>query len=266
MKKSLLALCVLLISHFTYSQCYSTGFDSEESHDQWTEYRMLPGIDPHWVFTEGQSVSSPFSLFHDYPGVSNVEDWIVSPPLFFSDSCSSISISSYKISLSYFPNVYFGVWLSYGSPDPADGKYFEIMDLTDFPTVNNTWGDTTVSITPKNCQAYIAFKYSALQSCWLKQWVDNLIVSNVSPLAITDPVEQINDLIKPNPASNFISFNNTRYSNAEIYNYTGQLMLQKDISSTFGNTDIDIMNLSQGVYILRLNDGIRQKSYRFVKE
>jgi hypothetical protein len=98
------------------------------------------------------------------------------------------------------------------------------------------------------------------------------ILYNNSGTSITEfSNNQDNLTIYPNPAQNQITINlqgfqNLAGLNLEIYNIQGQLLIQQPL--TQNNTQIDIFQFPQGIYLakLRLNDGsIAQKKFIVIK-
>ncbi len=71
-------------------------------------------------------------------------------------------------------------------------------------------------------------------------------------------------LIYPNPATNTITIDCHQSSIMEILNVQGQKLLQQQIQQ--GKTDIDISNLAQGVYFVRIIDGEKADVTIFIKE
>ena len=59
--------------------------------------------------------------------------------------------------------------------------------------------------------------------------------------------------VYPNPARNILHINNVEKANIDIYSITGQRI--KTINNMNGNQDIDISDLANGIYILKMQDG-----------
>ncbi len=59
--------------------------------------------------------------------------------------------------------------------------------------------------------------------------------------------------IYPNPARNILHINNVDNADIDIYSITGQRV--KSIKNVTGNEDIDVSDMSNGMYILRMQDG-----------
>ena len=119
---------------------------------------------------------------------------------------------------------------------------------------------------------------STLSVNTLKQYVQHIhnyyntnLVHNCSDLFTS--VNEINNTkaqihIYPNPANNKL-FVNTRQTNLQnttvsIYNIQGQQLLQQNIRQS--QTEIDIQNLSKGIYIIKVLNGNEVMQGKFVKE
>lgn len=68
----------------------------------------------------------------------------------------------------------------------------------------------------------------------------------------------------PNPAKNKISFNTNSNKSVlvTIYNYSGVKMLQKNINYT--SKDIDLNNLSSGIYLVEVGSGERKSAKKLI--
>ncbi len=70
-------------------------------------------------------------------------------------------------------------------------------------------------------------------------------------------------ILYPNPASDYIQFNNTKPIDTKIWSSTGSLVYSKQVHP---NESINISNLSSGLYFVTLDDGSGQSvSLKFVK-
>jgi hypothetical protein len=70
--------------------------------------------------------------------------------------------------------------------------------------------------------------------------------------------------IHPNPAGNFIQVSSLEAGNLHFYNTAGSTMLSIPIS--VGTSNIDVRNLKQGFYILRLDAANKHWHVRLIKE
>jgi len=69
----------------------------------------------------------------------------------------------------------------------------------------------------------------------------------------------------PNPATDYININllENQLANVKVYNVTGSLVLNQDIDYT--NTEINVSDLSKGTYIIKVTDGQKEHSSKFIK-
>lgn len=70
--------------------------------------------------------------------------------------------------------------------------------------------------------------------------------------------------VHPNPAGNFIQVSSLEAGDLHFYNPTGSTILLIPIPA--GTSSIDVRNLKQGFYILRLDAANKQWHVRLIKE
>ena len=88
-------------------------------------------------------------------------------------------------------------------------------------------------------------------------------------VAIYDPTVNVNSIssnnefsVYPNPANSYIRVNVTQNLNYKILDLSGSVVITGKIE----NKDININNLSNGIYVLQLNTELGIVSKRFVKQ
>lgn len=269
MKKQLLILAVLIIHAISGSaQTFFTGFDTPAEQNKWTIYRLESLSSYNFTFTSSSSVSSPYSVYHDYPMNGAVEDWFISPKLVFTGDSSNISVYSKILAMSVPPDVYYGLWISFGSKSPLDGDYTEIADLTLFPAASNTWLDTGFTVPVTSDTGYVAIKYKAGDFQWLMLYFDNITVDSAfeaSPSAIPDISREDLISVYPNPAEDKIYIDKSAQENitVEFRNIQGQLV--KEILLSDNKTTVDIQDLSKGIYTIRLMKDQSVSVSKFIK-
>jgi len=194
MKKTLLIFILLGFYNFSNAQIYyGNGFDSTLEQNFWTEYRLGDSDMNNWTYS-ATTASQPYCLYHDYPmatGTDSVEDWMVSNALYLAQNgIFNLKIKSSRMSNP--PEVYFGIWISNGSKNPADSYYVEIVDLTLFP---QTFGfvDTFFTILIQADTGYIAFKYKAGYYDWLMISIDDISIMGAYPVGFD--IKSINTTI-----------------------------------------------------------------------
>jgi hypothetical protein len=71
--------------------------------------------------------------------------------------------------------------------------------------------------------------------------------------------------VYPNPATSVINISNTTAINeVAIYNFLGQSVLNKSVSGN--NAEINVENLSNGIYVLKIKSGSNQSTIKFTKK
>ena len=72
----------------------------------------------------------------------------------------------------------------------------------------------------------------------------------------------------PNPTSSIVFFDNSKenFNQVSIYNYLGQEVSKINFNLLSKNQEVDMSNLSTGVYILKFSDREITKSVKVVKE
>jgi hypothetical protein len=91
-------------------------------------------------------------------------------------------------------------------------------------------------------------------------------VNSLDPTTGLKPMQQMDFSIFPNPTSESITLENL--TNGEKYAYeivgmNGQVMLK---GQTTNDTPIDVRNLANGIYILKLKDKWQGNNKRFIKQ
>lgn len=259
MKKQVFTLAffmaVVLSGH---SQQFYTGFDNSTEQNQWTKYRLGSVTSYNWVYASTGSFSAPSNAYHDYPMSGAVDDWLVSPKLYFTGSTSSISLYLKRFAYSSPPDVYYGVWVSFGSKDPAGGAYTELADLTEFPAAQSTWADTTLDITLLSDSGYIAIRYEVADYAWLMLNVDNITVDSASLTPVVNIPATFNNkttMIYPNPANDMIFIERSDNKNADVVIINSEGRTIKRFQFTDPVNSVDLKELPDGIYsILILTD------------
>ncbi len=118
------------------------------------------------------------------------EDWLVTSPVEFGPG-AQISFYQYQYFATYYE--YHGIWVSTGSPDPADGDYVEVEQI---PVGTGAWtpyGPIDLS-SYSGLTGYIAFKYTGY-------FADHWYIDFVTGTGITEIVPEhdieVFDIITP---------------------------------------------------------------------
>ena len=132
-----------------------------------------------------------YGAWHDDDDVSNnCEDWFVSP-LFEFGSGANLSFYQYQYYGSFYE--YHGLWVSTGSPDPADGDFVEVEVI---PAGSGAWtlyGPIDLSAY-SGLSGYIAIKY---EGDYADEWyIDYIMGTGISVIVPEHDVE-VNAIISP---------------------------------------------------------------------
>ncbi len=121
----------------------------------WNEY-ILGSAGSGWQQTTYWSHSPSHSAYHNDDNVSSIsEDWLVTPAISTSIGDSLYFWEKNKYVDGYY--YYHGVWLSDGSPNPAEGDFIE---LAEYSNVASSWKQRKIDLSSYALQdVYIAFKY-----------------------------------------------------------------------------------------------------------
>ena len=187
---TILLLCVGLQLQAQKTLPYTANFDTKAEQDEWTQYRMGSDKFYDWDF----STATNGFLSHDYPvGAESTDttyDWMVSPAIDLSNGAEiALSVSGYTI-FEVSADDYFGIWVSTGSADPADGDYTEVADLTNFSLANQYKDTSGLDVKSKALDGHIAFVYKAVQN-WYTIAIDSVEIK-ASTTGIDDAKGAVN--------------------------------------------------------------------------
>ncbi|MDH7444378.1 ThuA domain-containing protein [Aquimarina sp. 2201CG14-23] len=87
-------------------------------------------------------------------------------------------------------------------------------------------------------------------------------------LSVGGPEEEIPFQITSNPVKDIFTFdtsNTVKNKTLQIYDINGQLVYKEEIPSAIATVDINVGNLSQGLYIGQLISGRQKSSFKFIK-
>lgn len=149
----------------------------------WTRYNMQ-GSAREWVRTTAFTHTGEGAALHQYDANEYQEGWLVTP-LISLGSNSTLTFWDYTLNPAWY--VYSGIWISTGSPDPADGDYVEFIELDDG---THSWTQRNIDISDYDGDdVYIAFLYEGLDAhSW---YVDDIYIYGASeapgPAVVVSP-------------------------------------------------------------------------------
>jgi len=153
----------------------------------------------------------------------------------------------YKVQSASYPEGIKAVWGT--SPDPADLTN-EIVSLTNLTNTDfETSAGNTFTITTDGTY-YIAFVAISDADMWIL-WLDNITVEMA--VGVESTIENTVS-VYPNPANNVINVANAENSSIVVLNMVGEVVATIDNASA--NQTIDISNLADGTYFVRVNSEV----------
>ena len=166
-------------------ETYMTG-DVADNHGWQSLYDGCPDY-PDCLPYEGN-----FGAWHQDDNVTdNCEDWLVSP-LFSFDPGASLSFYHNEYFGGFY--VYHGIWVSTGSPDPADGDFVEVDVVPPVdPYVWELYGPVDLS-DYSGLSGYIAFKY---EGDFADHWYIDYIMGTGISVIVPDHDVGVHEILAP---------------------------------------------------------------------
>lgn len=159
------------------------------------------------------------------------------------------------------------VGLENGAADSRVDAYLQITNDFNSSTGgegDNTFTNNTFTFTATTTTAVIYVRALLANSDETEVFYDNISLKKMEATASVKDVFADNITIYPNPANNFINISTTgNVSTVEVYNIVGKRVLSiKNIQ----NNQVDITNLSTGMYMLRLTNGTSVATKKIIKQ
>jgi len=157
------------------------------------------------------------------------------------------------------------------SDNPLKGQ--RAFTGTDGGTVAGSWGQSVIDLSKIGVVSgsNIKFRFElGTDGCnGIEGWyVDEIYVYNCTTLAVEDVQKQNGIQVFPNPTSGFVTIQNNKNSNlknVEVYNVAGQL-IQKFNLSNVKNASLDMSQLLNGTYVLKVNSETESNSVKVIKK
>ncbi|AZI54263.1 T9SS C-terminal target domain-containing protein [Epilithonimonas vandammei] len=145
---------------------------------------------------------------------------------------------------------------------------------TDGGSLGGSWGQSVIDLSKLGVTsgAKIKFRFEmGTDGCnGVEGWyLDELYVYNCSTLAVEDVKKQNGISVFPNPTSGFITIQNTRNSDlktVEIYNVAGQLIKNFKLNSGTNKASLDMSQLLNGTYILKVKSESENNTVKVIKK
>lgn len=145
---------------------------------------------------------------------------------------------------------------------------------TDGGSLGGSWGKSVIDLSKLGVTSgsKIKFRFEmGTDGCnGVEGWyLDELYVYNCSTLAVEDVKKQNGISVFPNPTSGFVTIQNTKNSNlktVEIYNVAGQLIKNFKLNSGTNKASLDMSQLLNGTYILKVKSESENNTVKVIKK
>ena len=216
---------------------YTLGWDIMENHDS---------------TAVSDSVISATSYFSNS---NTANDWLITPQVTLGGGGNFISWQARSFDGSY-PNDYV-VLLSKTGANEAD--FTDTIQLVS--QESPYWQAYNVRIDSfANETVYIGIKHEGSNGYVLQ--LDNINVRKDDPTATNNYNSDLEFNIFPNPTVDYFTLNGVKLnSKINIYNQLGKLEF-----STYFNGQVDVQNLSKGIYFVEVLAGNTRKTKKFLKK
>lgn len=145
---------------------------------------------------------------------------------------------------------------------------------TDGGSLGGSWGQSVIDLSKLGVTSgsKIKFRFEmGTDGCnGVEGWyLDELYVYNCSTLAVEDVNKQNGISVFPNPTSGFVTIHNTKNSDlktVEIYNVAGQLIKDFKLNSGTNKASLDMSQLLNGTYILKVKSESENNTVKVIKK
>lgn len=145
---------------------------------------------------------------------------------------------------------------------------------TDGGSLGGSWGQSVIDLSKLGVTSgsKIKFRFEmGTDGCnGVEGWyLDELYVYNCSTLAVEDVKKQNGISVFPNPTSGFVTIQNTKNSDlktVEIYNVAGQLINNFKLNSGTNKASLDMSQLLNGTYILKVKSESEKNTVKVIKK
>ncbi|WP_313598466.1 M4 family metallopeptidase [Epilithonimonas vandammei] len=145
---------------------------------------------------------------------------------------------------------------------------------TDGGSLGGSWGQSVIDLSKLGVTSgsKIKFRFEmGTDGCnGVEGWyLDELYVYNCITLAVEDVKKQNGISVFPNPTSGFVTIQNTKNSDlktVEIYNVAGQLIKNFKLNSGTNKASLDMSQLLNGTYILKVKSESENNTVKVIKK
>lgn len=172
---------------------------------------------------------------------------------------------------AFTQNAYNRVLANSGNDNPLKGQ--RAFSGTDGGSLSGSWGQSVIDLSQIGVVSgsNVKFRFEmGTDGCngndgW---YLDEIYVYNCAMLAVEDVQKQNGITVFPNPTSGFVTIQNSKNSNlknVEIYNVAGQMIQRFNINNA-KNASLDMSQLTNGTYILKVNSETESNSVKVIKK
>lgn len=173
---------------------------------------------------------------------------------------------------AFTQNAYNRVLATSGSDNPMRGQ--RAFTGTDGGSLGGSWGQSVIDLSKIGVASgsNIKFRFElGTDGCnGIEGWyVDEIYIYNCATLAVEDVQKQNGIQVFPNPTSGFVTIQNIKNSNlknVEVYNVAGQLIQKFNLNNNTKNASLDMSQLINGTYILKVNSETESNSVKVIKK
>lgn len=206
-----------------------------------------------WNFTgPGWSSGNDGVAQYFYSEANAADDWLISPEFLGTGLSASFD---YLVRGSSYPEE-FSVYVI--APGQTYTNATEVIPAQSY--TNTDFEQHTIDLSAYDNQNIRIAIHATSEANMYGIVIDNFVVS-----ATTDIAENINNAISiyPNPATSILNVNANGYNEVQIINMLGQVVYNTTMND---NAQINVRNLNDGVYFVRLNGANGTTTQKFIKK
>lgn len=227
-----------------------TLIDNDNDGNGWYNVSEL-GLEAH----DGTGAFTSASYINNV-GALTPDNWLITPALVIPAEGGYISWYDAAQDASY-PEEHYELMVSTTGTAVAD--FTSVWEIT---LSTDAWTERVVDLAAyANQTIHIAFVHNECTDAYMMKIDDINVQAGAAPVSVEENAANAVSMY-PNPASTVLNVSAENFDNVQIINFLGQVVYSANI--TENNFQINVSNLSNGVYFLRLN-GENVVTKKFVK-
>ena len=206
-----------------------------------------------WNFTgSGWSSDNDGVAQYFYSEANAADDWLISPEFLGTGLTASFD---YWVRSATYPEE-FSVYVI--APGQTYTNATEVIPAQNYTNID--FEQHTIDLSAYNNQNIRIAIHATSEADMYGIVIDNFVVNGT-----TDIAENENNAISiyPNPATSILNVNANGYNTVEIINMLGQVVYSTTMND---NAQINVRNLNDGVYFVRLNGANGTTTQKFIKK